>query len=126
MSKIKGKDTKSEVSVRKYLFSKGFRYRKNVRKLLGKPDIVLTKYKTIIFIHGCFWHFHQDCKEGHLPSSNIEYWKEKLDKNVERDQKNIFLLASMGWKVIVIWECELKTIPLRNSRLERLIEEIKQ
>ena len=126
MSKIKGKETKSEIVVRKYLFSKGLRYRKNVKELPGKPDIVLPKYKTIIFIHGCFWHFHQNCKESHLPSSNTEYWKVKLEKNVERDQKNITLLSSAGWKVIVVWECELETITLLNTRLERLAEEIRQ
>jgi DNA mismatch endonuclease Vsr len=124
MSKIKGKETKPEILVRKYLFSKGFRYRKNVRKLPGTPDIVLTRYRTIIFIHGCFWHLHQGCKDGHLPSSNASYWKEKLSKNVERDQKNMSLLSSLGWKVIVIWECELKTAVLRNSRLEQLMLEI--
>ncbi|HJV77259.1 MAG TPA: DNA mismatch endonuclease Vsr [Paludibacter sp.] len=124
MSKIKGKETKPEILVRKYLFAKGFRYRKNVKKLAGTPDIVLAKYKTVIFIHGCFWHSHQDCKDGHLPSSNEAYWKEKLDKNVERDHKNISILSAAGWRVIVIWECELKTILLRNSRLEKLIIEI--
>jgi len=126
MSKIKGKETKLELLVRKYIFSKGFRYRKNVRKLSGTPDIVLSKYKIVIFIHGCFWHNHQDCKEGHLPLTNTEYWKEKLEKNVERDIRNIALLESMGLKVIVIWECELKTIPIRNKRLEQLIDQIKQ
>jgi DNA mismatch endonuclease, patch repair protein len=125
MSRIKGKDTKSEILVRKYIFSKGFRYRKNVRKLPGTPDIVLSKYKTIIFIHGCFWHFHQECKEGRLPKSNVAFWKEKLDKNVERDTKNTALLESMGWKVIVVWECELKTVTLRKIRLEKVIQEIK-
>ena len=125
MSKIKGKETKSEILVRKYIFSKGFRYRKNVRKLPGTPDIVLSKYKTIIFIHGCFWHFHQKCKEGRLPKSNVAYWKVKLEKNVERDIKNTALLELMGWKVIVVWECELKTVTLRKIRLEKVIQEIK-
>jgi len=112
--------------VRKYIFSKGFRYRKNVRKLPGSPDIVLLKYKTIIFIHGCFWHFHKGCKEGRLPATNTEYWKEKLEKNVERDIKNISILVSMGWKVIVIWECELEKVAIRKSRLELLVDQIKQ
>ena len=126
MSKIKGKETKSEILVRKYIFSKGFRYRKNVSKLPGTPDIVLSKYKTVIFINGCFWHYHQECKEGRLPSSNVDYWKSKLEKNVERDYKNNSLLASIGWKVIVIWECELKTIYIRQKRLELLLDQIKQ
>ena len=125
MSKIKGKETKSEILVRKYIFSKGFRYRKNVRKLPGTPDIVLSKYKTIIFIHGCFWHLHQECKEGRLPKSNVEYWKTKLERNVQRDLNNIALLESMGWKVIVIWECELKKADDKITRLEKLILEIK-
>ena len=124
MSKIKGKETKSEILVRKYIFSKGFRYRKNVGKLPGTPDIVLTKYKTVIFIHGCFWHYHQECKEGRLPRSNVEYWKEKLEKNVERDRKTNYMLTLMGWKVIVIWDCELKKTEIRNYRLEKLILEI--
>lgn len=125
MSKIKGKETKSEILVRKYIFSKGFRYRKNVRKLPGTPDIVLSKYKTVIFIHGCFWHAHQECKESRLPRSNVEYWKDKLEKNVERDLKNIVLLESMGWQVIVIWECQLKNNTLRNNRLAQLDVEIR-
>jgi len=124
MSKIKGKETKPEILVRKYIFSKGFRYRKNVRKLHGTPDIVLKKYKTIIFIHGCFWHLHQGCKEGRLPRSNGTYWKEKLERNVNRDKRNISVLASLGWKVIVIWECEIRNAALRNNRLVKLIDEI--
>jgi len=125
MSKIKGKETKNEILVRKYIFSKGFRYRKNVRKLPGTPDIVLSKYKTVIFIHGCFWHLHQECKDGRLPKSNVEYWKNKLERNVERDHKTNYLLTLMGWKVIVIWECELKRAADKITRLEKLILEIK-
>lgn len=125
MSKISGKETKPEILVRKYLFSKGFRYRKNVKDLPGKSDIVLPKYKTIIFINGCFWHGHKGCKRSTLPTSNMDFWKDKIGKNAERDKSDILKLKELGWKVIVVWECELKTIPLRNTRLERLAEEIR-
>ena len=107
MSHIRSKDTKPEVAVRKYLFSKGFRYRKNVGNLPGCPDIVLPKYKTVIFVNGCFWHKH-DCPRFVWPSSNQEYWRAKIEKNVERDKKNYRLLESKGWSVILIWECMLK------------------
>ncbi len=107
MSRIRSKDTKPEEKVRKYLFAQGFRYRKNVRKLPGCPDIVLPKYKTVIFVHGCFWHMH-DCKRFHWPASNQEYWEPKIRRNVERDRINKKLLESLGWKNVVIWECELK------------------
>lgn len=124
MSKISGKDTKPEIIVRKYLFSKGFRYRKNVNELPGKPDIVLLKYKIIIFIHGCFWHGHEGCKKSTLPTTNLEFWKDKLEKNKERDKFNILKLQEIGWKVIVIWQCELKNIAFINNRLEKLVAEI--
>lgn len=107
MSRIKGKDTKPEEIVRKYLFSQGFRYRKNDPKLPGKPDIVLPKYRTVIFVNGCFWH-HHDCKYFVWPKNNAEFWKEKINRNVERDRENQRSLLESGWQVIVIWECELK------------------
>jgi len=124
MSRISGKETKPEILVRKYLFSKGFRYRKNVKELFGKPDIVLPKYKTIIFIHGCFWHGHEGCKKSALPTTNIDFWREKIGKNIARDRFCIGELEKQDWKVIVVWQCELRTIALRNSRLEKLILEI--
>ena len=108
MSMIHGKDTKPEEKVRKYLFSHGFRYRKNDRRLPGTPDIVLPKYHTVIFINGCFWHMHKGCKYFSWPKSNVEFWKEKLYKNVFRDQKQQKELKTLGWKVIVIWECDIK------------------
>ena len=108
MAQIKSKDTKIEVSVRKYLFAKGFRYRKNDKKLPGKPDMVFPKYKTVIFVNGCFWHMHEGCKYGRLPKSNTEYWKEKLERNVKNDFIHHRQLQDMGWDVIVLWECELK------------------
>jgi len=125
MSHISGKETKPEVIVRKYLFSQGFRFRKNVKDLPGKPDVVLLKYKTVIFIHGCFWHGHT-CKRGVLPATNVEFWKTKIRGNIERDKRNVSELEKQGWKVFVIWQCEIKNIELRNKRLEKLVLEIKQ
>lgn len=107
MSHIRSTNTKPEEKVRKYLFSKGFRYRKNVKTLPGKPDIVLPKYHTVIFVNGCFWHKH-DCPRFVWPSSHEEYWIPKINGNVERDRKNHQLLQKMGWNVLVVWECELK------------------
>ena len=107
MSHIRSKNTKPEEFVRKYLFAHGFRYRKNVSKLPGKPDIVLPKYHTVIFVNGCFWHKH-DCQRFVWPSSNKEYWIPKITANVERDKRNYSALNSNGWRVIIIWECELK------------------
>ena len=108
MSRIKGKDTSIEVKVRRYLFSKGFRFRKNDKRYPGKPDIVLPKYKTVIFINGCFWHMHPGCKQGRLPKSNVEYWRKKLEKNILNDKLHIQQIERMGWSSIVLWECELK------------------
>ena len=124
MSHIRSKNTKPEELVRKYLFSKGFRYRKNVRKLPGCPDIVLPKYKTVIFVNGCFWHKH-DCPRFVWPSSNQEYWIPKITSNVERDERNYFMLRNEGWTVIIVWECELKKA-VTDARLEKLINEIKR
>lgn len=108
MSMIRSKNTKPEELVRKYLFSQGFRYRKNVRKLPGCPDIVLPKYKTVIFVNGCFWHGHKGCKYFVWPKSNAEYWYKKIENNINRDIKNIKLLQEQGWIVLTVWECELK------------------
>lgn len=123
MSHIRSTNSKPEEIVRKYLFSKGFRYRKNVRTLPGCPDIVLPKYHTVILVNGCFWHKH-DCGRFVWPSSNTEYWIPKINRNVERDKQNHKKLIDMGWKVLIIWECELKK-NVREGRLERLIKEIK-
>lgn len=108
MSRIRGKDTSIEVKVRKYLFSKGFRFRKNDKRLPGKPDVVLPKYHTVIFVHGCFWHRHPGCKYATTPSTNSEFWIEKFQRNVANDQKHIGELENLGWHVIVIWECEIE------------------
>ena len=123
MSHIRSTNSKPEEIVRKYLFSQGFRYRKNVRGLPGTPDIVLAKYKTVIFVNGCFWHKH-DCPRFVWPSSHQEYWEPKIQHNVERDKKNIEALNDLGWTVITVWECELKK-KVREERLKRLCVEIK-
>lgn len=107
MSHIRSTNSKPEETVRKYLFSKGLRYRKNVRRLPGCPDIVLPKYRTVIFVNGCFWHKH-DCGRFVWPSSNEEYWHQKISRNIERDAENQRLLTEQGWRVLVIWECQLK------------------
>lgn len=124
MSRIKGKNTKSEETVRKYLFSQGFRYRKNDKRLPGKPDIVLPKYKTIIFVNGCFWHKHEGCRYFAWPQNNAEFWKEKIESNVVRDKKQYEELQDAGWRVIIVWECELKK-KRKSDTLERLVDEIK-
>ncbi len=107
MSRIRSKDTKPEMIVRRFLYHHGFRYRLHVKELPGKPDIVLHKYKTVIFVHGCFWHGHQGCKISHIPRSNTDYWDAKLSRNCDRDSENISSLEKQGYKVIVIFECNL-------------------
>ena len=108
MSRIRSKDTKPEEIVRKYLFSQGFRYRKNDTRFPGKPDIVLPKYKTVIFVNGCFWHKHEGCKYFVWPKNNADFWKKKIEDNALRDKRNHESLIAAGWQVIVVWECELK------------------
>lgn len=122
MSRIKGKNTKPEDIVAKYLFAHGFRYRRNVKKLPGTPDIVLKKYKTVIFVNGCFWHAHEGCRYFVLPEENREFWNEKLLRNRERDAEKQKQLQELGWNIIVIWECELKSS--KEERLEALTKEI--
>lgn len=108
MSRIRGKNTKPEIMLRSMLFRHGYRFRIHKKGLPGKPDVVLPKYKTAIFVHGCFWHFHAECREGRIPNTNTKFWKEKLSKNVEKDKRNIAALNESGWRVIVIWECEIE------------------
>ena len=107
MSGIRGKDTKPEMMVRKGLHALGLRYILNVGKLPGKPDLVFPKHQTALFVHGCFWHWH-DCPAFRMPSSNQSFWREKIGSNRLRDQKNISALKSLGWKTLVVWECEIK------------------
>lgn len=115
MSQIRSTNSKPEIMVRKYLFSKGLRYRKNVKTLPGKPDIVLPKYKTIVFVNGCFWHGHKNCKYFVMPKSNIEFWNEKISRNISRDEEIHRKLSVAGWNVIVVWECELKKDKRENT-----------
>ena len=118
MSRIRSKNTKPEEIVRQYLFSQGFRYRKNDARFPGKPDIVLPKYKTVVFVNGCFWHKHEGCKYFVWPKSNLEFWKKKIESNVARDAKNHRLLEEMGWKVLIVWECDLKKKTISNLVLK--------
>ena len=119
MSMIKSAGTKPEEMVRKYLFSRGLRYRKNVRLLPGKPDIVLRKYKTVVFVNGCFWHGHSNCKYFVMPKSNVDFWQEKISRTVMRDNEAYEKLADLGWNVLTIWECQLKK-NYREKSLEYL------
>lgn len=124
MAAIKGKGTKSEMIVRKYLFSRGLSFRVQVRKLPGTPDIVLSKYKTVIFVNGCFWHGHEGCRYFRLPKSNVEFWKEKIERNIERDKESMQALFDLGWKVIRVWECELRNKANREDTLNKIYNSI--
>ena len=108
MSSIRSRNTKPEVLVRKYLFARGFRFRINVRRLPGTPDIVLRKYRTVIFVNGCFWHGHEGCRYYVLPKTNTDFWQAKIERNRERDHSERLQLRLMGWHVIQVWECQLK------------------
>lgn len=123
MSRIHSKNTKPEELVLKYLFSKGLRYRRYDKRYPGKPDAIFPKYHVALFINGCFWHSHENCPKFVIPKSNLEYWKPKLERNRHRDKINYEALTIMGWRVIIIWECELKS-SVCEERLERLYSEI--
>lgn len=107
MSKIRAKETTPEYKLRVALFKLGYRYRKNVAQLPGKPDIVMKKYRSVIFVNGCFWHQHKGCIKANMPRTNLVYWEDKLNKNVSRDIANLCALTEMGWRVLTVWECEL-------------------
>lgn len=124
MSAVKGKDTKPEIIVRKYLFSKGLRYRLHDKKLPGSPDIVLKKYNTVIFIDGCFWHGHYGCQYFKMPKSNEFFWEQKIRRNKARDIANDYVLQTEGWRVIRVWECEIKKVAGRAETLEKLYKRI--
>ena len=124
MAAIKGKDTKPEMIVRKYLFSRGLRFRVQVKKLQGTPDIVLPKYKIVVFVNGCFWHGHEGCKYFRLPKSNVEFWREKIERNIERDKESMKALFDLGWKVIRVWECELRNKANREAILNKIYNSI--
>jgi DNA mismatch endonuclease (patch repair protein) len=123
MSCIRSKNTKPEELVRKYLFSRRLRYRKNDKRYPGKPDIVFPMYRIVVFVHGCFWHGHEDCSDFVVPKTNLDYWLPKLKHNKKRDDKHVAELQARNWRVITIWECELKK-PVRDERLARLYNEI--
>lgn len=123
MANIPSKNTKPEITVGKYLFSNGFRYRKNVKNMPGKPDFVLRKYRSVIFINGCFWHGHDGCKYFVMAKSNTEFWQDKINYNKKRDKENICKLQELGWKVIIVWECELRHGD-KDKRLQQLTKEI--
>lgn len=122
MSQIKGKNTKPEIMVRKFLFSKGFRYKLHDKKLSGKPDIVLLRDRTVIFVHGCFWHGHENCKDFVIPKTRVDFWTEKIETNRHRDKKNKLELNEHGWKTLVIYECELKGLQKEKTLNKLLIE----
>jgi len=110
MARVKGRDTRPEKALRSLLFRRGFRFRLHRADLPGRPDIVLPRYKTIIFVHGCFWHRHAGCKRASMPASNTAYWERKFQRTVARDAANKAALEQMGWRVIIVWECELRTL----------------
>lgn len=124
MSAIRGKDTKPEMIVRKYLFSRGLRYRLHVKTLPGSPDIVLPKYKTVIFVDGCFWHGHEGCKYYRLPKTNTDFWRAKIERNISRDIRNEAELNARGWSVIRVWECDIRPTSIREDNLQNLYDEI--
>lgn len=127
MSRIRGKDTDIEKMVRSYLFSHGFRFRKNDKRYPGKPDVVLPKHHTVIFVNGCFWHRHEGCKYATTPKTNTDFWMEKFNKNVANDNLHIKQLQEMGWRVITIWECELKdSFEETMNRVEKAIVQISE
>jgi DNA mismatch endonuclease (patch repair protein) len=117
MARVSGSDTKPEIIVRKMIYSLGFRYRLNVRKLPGTPDIVLSKHKKVIFVHGCFWHGHKGCKRSKRPVTNIVFWNRKIDQNIKRDKNSLIELRRLGWKPLMIWECQTKKPDSLEKRL---------
>lgn len=124
MSQIKGKDTKPEILVRKFLFANGIRYRLHDKRLPGKPDMVFPKYKKVVFIHGCFWHGHENCKYFVVPKTRTEWWLNKINSNKKKDTESMYALKKLGWKVITIWECELKANN-KDKKLKSIIREFK-
>ena len=121
MARISGSNTKPEIVVRKILYGLGFRYRLNVRKLPGTPDIVLSKHSKVVFVHGCFWHGHKGCKRSTRPTTNVAFWNRKIDKNIDRDKKVLKELRRLGWKPLVIWECQTKKPEALGKRLIRFL-----
>jgi DNA mismatch endonuclease, patch repair protein len=121
MSSVKQRHTKPEIAVRKLLHRLGYRFRLHSKKLPGTPDIVLPKYKAVIFVHGCFWHQHEGCRKSRRPTSNVEFWNEKLDKNIERDERKESELKNAGWKVLTVWDCEIKDENLLIEKIKKFL-----
>ena len=115
MRHIPSKGTKPEIYVRRFLHCLGFRYRLHQRNLPGKPDLVFPRFRKVIFVHGCFWHLHKGCREGRIPGSRQSYWEPKLKKNVERDRKHVAALGILGWKVLIVWECEIESAAMEKK-----------
>lgn len=125
MSRIRGKDTKPEIIVRSMLHRMGYRFRLHRKDLPGKPDIVLSKYNTVIFVHGCFWHRHKGCKYAYKPKSRVNFWNAKFDETVARDKRNRKQLQSKGWNVEIIWECETENIDMLAARIGAIFDKTK-
>lgn len=124
MAAIKGRNTRPEMTVRKFLFAKGLRYRVNSRKLPGSPDLVFKKYRTVVFVDGCFWHGHKDCRLSRLPKSNVDFWRHKINLNIARDYRTDVELRLAGWRVIRVWECSLRNSAERDATLNALYNQI--
>lgn len=122
MSRISGKDTKPEKIVRSLLHQMGYRFRLHKKDLPGKPDIALPKYKKVIFVHGCFWHGHEECPRSKRPSTNLEFWNKKIDKTIERDKRNVHCLQNMGWKTLTLWTCEIKNQVALKHKLRTFLK----
>jgi len=123
MSRVKGRDTKPEILVRSFIFRMGFRFRLHRRNLPGTPDIVLPRHRKVIFVHGCFWHGHKNCSRSKRPTTNENFWKDKLDGNIERDKRHKLELRQMGWKVLIVWECETKNPDKLLRKLKRFLHD---
>lgn len=121
MSRIRGRDTKPEIAVRKLLHKMGYRFRLHLKSLPGKPDIVLPKHKKIVFVHGCFWHGHRGCRRASRPVSNADFWNVKIEKNIKRDAENLKKLKALGWKTTTVWQCQIRKTQLLQKRLESFL-----
>ena len=122
MSRVSGKNTKPEIVVRSLLHKMGYRFRLHRKNLPGKPDIALPKYKKVIFVHGCFWHGHEGCSRSKRPTTNQEFWREKLDKNIERDKEVVNALYHLDWDVLIVWSCEVKNLTTLKNKLQSFLE----
>lgn len=124
MSRIHSKETAPEITFRKLIHRAGFRYRLHDKTLPGKPDLILKKYNTVVFIHGCFWHGHQNCRRGNKPKTNKKYWNAKIDRNIARDKENRIKLEGAGWRIFTVWECELKDLDGVLKKFETFIKSV--